>query len=103
MRTLSEIREDALKAIQSRKPPTERYEEIEKVLDELYDVTGQYEPSLHLRNILEAFCRQAMEAPRPPGGQQAGLDHCWASRVPPSIIKELRWFAREFEEELRRK
>ena len=45
---------------------------------------------------LEGFCRQAETEARPPGGQQAGLDRSWACRVPPSVLKELRWYAREF-------
>ena len=45
---------------------------------------------------LEGFCVQAETDARPPGGQQAGLDKSWASRVPPSVLAELRWYAREF-------
>ncbi len=45
---------------------------------------------------LEGFCVQAETDARPPGGQQAGLDKSWASRVPPSVLTELRWYAREF-------
>ena len=45
---------------------------------------------------IEGFCREVEMTPRPPGGQQAGLDRCWASRVPPSVIGELRWYGRAF-------
>lgn len=94
------MRQAGLAAIQSRKPPTERYENIENVLDELLDVIDTNPPSVQLQALIEGFIREAEKEPRPPGGQQAGIDHCWALRVPPSMLKELRWYARSFKEEL---
>ena len=47
---------------------------------------------------IEGFCIQAEAEARAPGGQRAGLDKSWASRVNPSVKEELRWYARDFRE-----
>ena len=48
---------------------------------------------------LEGYIREANKTPRPPGGQQAGIDRSWACRIPlPSVLSELRWYARCFED-----
>lgn len=46
--------------------------------------------------LIEGFCREAENEPIPPGGQQAGVDNCWAKRIPKSVLIELRRYAREF-------
>ena len=54
------------------------------------------EAAVEVAPQLEGFCVQAETDARPPGGQQAGIDKSWTSRVPPSVLTELRWYAREF-------
>lgn len=54
------------------------------------------EAAVEIAPQIEGFCREAETVMRPPGGQQAGMDRSWASRVPPSVIGELRWYSRAF-------
>lgn len=54
------------------------------------------EATVEIAPQIEGFCREAETGVRPPGGQQAGMDRSWASRVPPSVIGELRWYSRAF-------
>jgi hypothetical protein len=56
------------------------------------------EAAVEIAPQIDGFCCEAETGVRPPGGQQAGMDRSWASRVPPSVIGELRWYSRAFRE-----